>query len=104
MQEQTSEVLIVKVVDDRTATSVEALERAILDNLYIAARTSQDAKEADWFTAVAYTVRDRILARWLEIKNTYVSSDVRVVACLSAEFLVGPHLANNLLNCDLENQ
>ena len=104
MRDLISEALIVTVEDDRTGTSAETLQRGILDNLfYIAARTPQDAKEADWFTAVAYTVRDRILARWLETKNTYLSSDARVVAYLSAEFLMGPHLANNLLNCGLES-
>jgi starch phosphorylase len=100
MRDQTSEILI---EDDRTGTSVETLQRAILDNLfYVAGRTAEDAKPADWFAAVAYTIRDRILARWLETKKAYVHGDVRVVAYLSAEFLMGPHLGNNLLNCGLE--
>jgi len=93
----------VLVEDDRVGTSVETLKRAILDNLfYIAVRTPRDATDVDWYTAVAYTVRDRILARWLKTKEQYIRDDVRMVAYLSAEFLLGPHLGNNLLNCGLE--
>jgi starch phosphorylase len=56
----------------------------------------------DHFMALAYTVRDRILARWLTTKGDYVKHHVRTVHYLSAEFLMGPHLANNLLNLGLQ--
>lgn len=89
--------------DDRTATSVEALKRAILDNLFfLVATTQQSASDLEFFTAVAYTVRDHILERWLATREQYSKDDVRVVCYLSAEFLMGPHLANNLLNLHLE--
>ncbi|QNI30292.1 glycogen/starch/alpha-glucan phosphorylase [Alloacidobacterium dinghuense] len=94
---------IVQIEDDRTATSVEALKRAILDNLYYIVGTTQaNASNQEFFAAVAYTVRDRILARWFATLACYKQQDVRVVCYLSAEFLMGPHLANNLLNLDLE--
>ena len=44
------------------------------------------------------TVRDRLLERTVESLQTYGGADARRVAYLSAEFLPGPHLANNLLN------
>src|ERR1700678_2681266 len=56
----------------------------------------------DYFMAVAYTVRDRILARWLATRKSYSEHNVRVVCYLSAEFLMGPHLANNLFNLKVE--
>ena len=62
----------------------------------------QNATDQDFFTAVAYTVRDRILARWFKTLDCYKKHDVRVVCYLSAEFLMGPHLANNLLNLQIE--
>jgi glycogen phosphorylase len=93
----------VQIEDDRTATSVEALRRAILDNLfYIVGVRQQAANDQQFFTAVAYTVRDRLLARWLETIESYKKQDVRIVSYLSAEFLMGPHLANNLLNLQIE--
>src|SRR5580658_4148453 len=103
MQKLISPEPTVEIEDDRTAISVEALRRAILDNLYyLVAKTQQSATDLDFFTAVAYTVRDRILARWLATLDCYRREDVRVVSYLSAEFLMGPHLANNLLNLQLE--
>ncbi len=93
----------VQIEDDRTAISVEALRRAVLDNLfYIVGARQQGASDQEFFTAVAYTVRDRLLARWLATWDCYKKQDVRVVCYLSAEFLMGPHLANNLLNLQIE--
>jgi starch phosphorylase len=36
--------------------------------------------------------------RWIQTVKNYQAQDVRVVCYLSAEFLTGPHLANNLIN------
>ncbi len=94
---------VVQVEDDRTGTSVATLKQAILDNLYyVAAKTLETATDIDHFTAVAYTVRDRILARWIATLESYAGGEVRIVSYLSAEFLMGPHLANNLLNLGLQ--
>lgn len=93
----------VQIEDDRTATSVEALKRAILDNLfYVVGARQESASDQQFFMAVAYTVRDRLLSRWLATIDSYKKHDVRVVAYLSAEFLMGPYLANNLLNLQIE--
>ena len=89
--------------DDRTGVTVETLKKAILENLqYVVGKDAETATEMDYFMAVAYTVRDRILARWLATRKSYSEHDVRVVCYLSAEFLMGPHLANNLLNLNVE--
>lgn len=91
------------VDDDRTGMKVETLKQAILENLrYVMGKDPEFATEMDYFMAIAYTVRDRILARWLASKKSYYEHDVRVVCYLSAEFLMGPHLANNLLNLKVE--
>ena len=103
MQELAAPEPTAVIEDDRTAISVEALRRAILDNLfYLVGTTQQNATDQEFFTAVAYTVRDRILARWFKTLDCYKKHDVRVVCYLSAEFLMGPHLANNLLNLQIE--
>src|SRR5580692_7786626 len=74
----------VQIEDDRTATSVEALKRAILDNLfYIVGTTLESASNEEFYTALAFTVRDRILARWFATLGCYKKQDVRVVCYLS---------------------
>jgi glycogen phosphorylase len=93
----------VAIDDDRTGVTVETLKRAILENLrYVIGKDPEFATDEDYFMAVAYTVRDRILARWLATRRCYLEHNVRVVSYLSAEFLMGPHLANNLLNLNIE--
>ena len=102
IQEQPSEMALID--DDRTGIKVETLKQAILENLrYVVGKDPELATEMDYFQAIAYTVRDRILARWLATRRSYSEHSVRVVCYLSAEFLMGPHLANNLLNLKVED-
>ena len=85
--------------DNHTGETVEVLKRAIMDNLYYReARIPAVATRNDWYLAVAYTVRDRIMNRWVKTLDVIMKKDVRVVSYLSAEFLMGPHLVNNLIN------
>ena len=103
MTEKNSPKNSVITEDDRTGTGVSTLKQAILDNLYfIVARRPAMATDKDWFTAVAYTVRDRMLAQWIATLESYCRSDLRVVSYLSAEFLMGPYLGSNVLNLGLE--
>ncbi len=89
----------VAVEDDRTGLSRETLKRAFLDNLfYIQGKFPNIATRNDYYMALAYTVRDRLLNRWLNTTETYIQQGTRTVAYLSAEFLLGPHLGNNLIN------
>src|SRR3954466_9366959 len=93
------------VEDDRTGFHVETLKRAVLDNLfYIVGRFTTYASPLDYYTAVAYTVRDRILRRWLDTLKVNIDQNARAVSYLSAEFLMGPHLKNNILNLGITEQ
>ena len=92
----------VQVEDDRTGLSIETLRRAMADNLfYVQGKFPGIATQNDYYMALAYTVRDRLLQRWLATRETYDQKDVRVVCYLSAEFLLGPHLGNNLVNLNI---
>ena len=83
----------------RTGMSAEALQRAFLDNLfYLQGRPWDVATDHDRYMAAAYTVRDRLLDRWIRTAQTYKHAGARTVCYLSAEYLLGPHLANNVLN------
>ena len=94
----------IKIEDDRTGLSVATFKRAIADNLfYLQGKSSQTASLNDYYLALAYTVRDRLMQGWLATTQTYLAPDVKVVGYFSAEFLVGTHLSNNLINLDIYN-
>jgi glycogen phosphorylase len=88
----------------RTGFDVENLKRAFADHLFFGqARFPAVATRNDYYLAVAHTVRDRILHRWVHTAQTYFEQESRTVCYLSAEFLLGPHLGNNLITlgaCD----
>ena len=89
----------------RTGTSVTAIKQAILDNLYyIQGRTRDLATRNDWYMAVAYMVRDRMLNRFVHSLQDLARPEVKSASYLSAEFLMGPHLGNNLLCLGIADQ
>ena len=61
----------------------------------------QTASPKDGYMALAYTVRDQLLHRWVRTVEKYLEQGIKVVSYLSAEFLLGPHLENNLINLGL---
>jgi glycogen phosphorylase len=75
----------VQVEDDRTGLSITTLRRAMADNLfYVQGKYPEIANKNDFYMALAYTVRDRLLQRWINTTRTYVKGDVKVVCYLSA--------------------
>jgi len=89
----------------RTGSRVEDIKRSFLDNLFCGiGRVPRAATRNDLYTALALTVRDRVLKQGVRTLEAYTERDARVVAYLSAEFLPGPHLANNLLNLGIMDQ
>jgi starch phosphorylase len=93
------------VEDDRTGLDVTTLRRAIRDNLfYRCGNIPRLATRNDYYTAVAYTVRDRLMQRWLSTARSFLGNPKRAVVYLSAEYLLGPHLGNALLNLGIRDQ
>ena len=83
----------------RRGLSLGALKRGFVDHLrYTQGRIPRIATLNDHYMALAYTVKDRLLHRWVRSGETYLKGDLRAVSYLSAEFLLGPQLANNLIN------
>src|SRR5512137_2953945 len=89
----------------RCGLSVADLKQSFLDHLFCGlGRVPAVATRNDAYTALALTVRDRVLKQGVRTLERYAKDDARVVAYLSAEFLPGPHLANNLLNLGITEQ
>jgi len=89
----------------RCGLSVADVKQSFLDNLFCGlGRVPMAATRNDAYTALALTVRDRVLNQGVRTLEAYEEQDARVVAYLSAEFLPGPHLANNLLNLGITEQ
>jgi len=85
----------------RTGLSVSEIRLAMIDHLRLSqGRLPKYATTHDWYKALAYVVRDRVLDRCLAtvdlLSDTYTTA--KLVAYLSAEYLIGPQLGNNLIN------
>jgi len=87
----------------RTGLQVAEIKRDLVDNLfYLLGKFPEVATPNDWYLAVAYTVRDRLLSRWVKSAHEYYETKARTVCYLSPEFLIGPQLGMNLLRLNSE--
>ncbi|MFO0739165.1 MAG: glycogen/starch/alpha-glucan phosphorylase [Labilithrix sp.] len=90
------------VEDDRTGMDDASLKRAFLDHLsYSIGKSAFNSTTLDRFFALALTSRDRLTFRWAQTQEQYGRMDVKRIYYLSAEFLLGRALTNNLQALDL---
>jgi len=91
----------------RSGLGVDAITEGLIENLHcLQAKLPQHASRNDWYMALAYTVRDRMLHRYISTLEVIADANIpiKVVAYLSAEFLTGPHLGNSLINLGIWRQ
>ena len=90
--------------DERTALGKDFIKSSFIDDLfYMQGKFAALATQRDYYMALAYAVRDRMLKRWISTAATYTRHASRTVVYLSAEFLMGPQLGNNLLNLGIQD-
>src|SRR3954452_15228660 len=83
----------------RAGLTADDIKQAFIDNLRCGlGRSVGTAKKAAIYHALSLTVRDRLFDRTVDTIRKYGGANARRVGYLSAEYLPGPQLANNLLN------
>jgi starch phosphorylase len=91
--------------ENRAGTTAEEIAVSFLNHMtHTVGRPLESSSLIDKYHALSTVVRDRLMDQWLETIETYKQKDVRVLGYLSAEYLLGPHLQNDLLNLDLTAQ
>ena len=71
---------------------------------YTLGKLAPSASRHDLYMALSYAVRDRLMTRYLAGIEAINATPTRVVAYLSAEFLIGPQLNNNLLMLGIQEE
>ncbi|MDX1521033.1 MAG: glycogen/starch/alpha-glucan phosphorylase [Anaerolineae bacterium] len=85
----------------RIGKTVPAFKQALAENLHFLQGTSvESASLHDRYMTLSYTVRDHLMKRWRETARTYYETNPKFVYYLSAEYLMGRQLQQNLLYTD----
>jgi starch phosphorylase len=78
--------------------TVEDFHQLLVQNLYHShGQAMQSASIHDAYMALCYTVRDFLIERWRKTADTRYESNPKYVYYLSAEYLLGKQLPQNLL-------
>jgi len=89
----------------RMGNTVEDIKCDFVENLFCTqGKFPEVATINDCYGAVAHTVRNRLLHRWIATSRAYYEKASRTVIYLSAEFLMGPQLGKNLINLGIYEQ
>ena len=85
----------------RTVRTVEGFEDLVRDNLYHThGQAVQTASKHDIYMALSYAVRDYLIERWRRTTEARYEANPKFVYYLSAEYLLGKQLSQNLLYSD----
>ena len=77
----------------------EDVRLGFLNNLeYNLAKDKYSLTPYAQFLSLAYTVRDRLIERWITSKQQYHAQNVKRIYYMSMEFLMGRLLSNNIMN------
>jgi starch phosphorylase len=87
----------------RQPSDPDSIARDVVEKLFFElAKFPGVATRNDHYLALAYAIRDRLLHGWVNSARSYLLGKRRILIYLSAEYLLGPQLAANLLNLGIE--
>lgn len=101
----TKQKTVKKAFNFDIGNSADDLKVSILNHLrFSLARDTQTATSRDWWLAVSYAVKDRILDKFMETQARHHKNDCRRVYYLSLEYLMGRLLENNLVSLNIYDE
>ena len=86
----------------RSGLSPEAMRKAFIEHVeFTRGKNFESSSAYDRYLALALSVRDRMAKAWVRTQRRYYQHDVKRAYYLSAEYLLGRSLGNNLINMGL---
>jgi starch phosphorylase len=90
------------ITDAREGLKPAEIRKSFVEHVEYTRGTSYDlATVYDKYQALAYTVRDRLARAWVATQRRYNAANQKRAYYLSAEYLLGRALGNNLINLGL---
>jgi starch phosphorylase len=83
-------------------TTTESIRDSIIDHLMsFQWRDPERSGAGDIYKALAFTVRDIMVEKWIKTQKTFYAKEKKRVYYLSLEFLIGRSLGNSIINLGL---
>ena len=93
------------VIGERGGLDIASLKRDFEHHLkFTFAQDQFTTQPIDQYQALALTIRDRLVERWIKTQQTHHYQQVKRVYYLSLEFLMGRVLTNNIINLKIEDE
>ena len=90
---------------EKAGMDSDALFKVMTEHLFFTlGKLATSASPHDLYMALSYAVKDRLMTRYLASQEVIRKKPQKTVAYLSAEFLIGPQLSNNLLNLGITQE
>ena len=95
-----------KTRDERRGPEIKSFKESFLNHVaFTQAKVPDFATKRDLYLALAMTVRDRLIERWIATRRAYFNRpNTKRIYYLSLEFLIGRMLGNSLVNLDLYDE